>query len=202
VCKREGLVKPEMMNDWMQKSNVVLRGGGLDESPHCYKSLPEVLAAHSNTIRVLHTLTPVGVGQGKPRFSCAILIKRRAGTAICRGISSSVSCIVQREGKTMTRKSVAAAVLFLSFSAVSAFAATWHGTVSDEMCNVKHEAATPADMACAQKCFKMGSPAVLIVDGKVFKIANQDAVKDVVGHKVVVTGTLTGDTIHIDKLKS
>jgi len=61
VCKREGLVKPEMMNDWMQQSNVVLRGGGLDESPHCYKRLPEVLAAHGSTIRVLHTLTPVGV---------------------------------------------------------------------------------------------------------------------------------------------
>jgi tRNA-splicing ligase RtcB len=61
VCKREGLVKPEMMNDWMQKSNVVLRGGGLDESPHCYKRLPEVLEAHGETIRILHTLTPLGV---------------------------------------------------------------------------------------------------------------------------------------------
>ncbi len=54
-------MKPEMRNDWMQQSNVVLRGGGLDESPHCYKRLPEVLAAHGSTIRVLHTLTPVGV---------------------------------------------------------------------------------------------------------------------------------------------
>ena len=61
ACKREGLVKPEMMNDWLQKSNVVLKGGGLDESPHCYKRLPEVLAAHASTIRILHTLTPVGV---------------------------------------------------------------------------------------------------------------------------------------------
>ena len=61
ACKREGLVKPEMMNDWMQKSNVVLRGGGLDESPHCYKRLPHVLAAHGSTINILHTLTPVGV---------------------------------------------------------------------------------------------------------------------------------------------
>ncbi|WP_263380328.1 hypothetical protein [Granulicella paludicola] len=50
-----------MMHEWMQRSNVVLKGGGLDESPHCYKRLTEVLAAHSNTIRLLHTLTPVGV---------------------------------------------------------------------------------------------------------------------------------------------
>ena len=61
ACKREGLVKPEMMTDWLQRSNVVLRGGGLDESPHCYKRLPEVIAEQGDTVRVLHTLTPVGV---------------------------------------------------------------------------------------------------------------------------------------------
>jgi len=61
VVKREGLIKPEMMQDWLNRSNVVLRGGGLDESPHCYKRLPEVLAAHGDTIRILHTLTPLGV---------------------------------------------------------------------------------------------------------------------------------------------
>lgn len=61
VVKREGLIKPEMMLEWMNRSNVVLRGGGVDESPHCYKRLPEVLAAHGDTIRVLHTLTPLGV---------------------------------------------------------------------------------------------------------------------------------------------
>ena len=45
----------------MHKSDVVLRGGGLDESPHCYKRLPEVLAANGATIRILHTFSPVGV---------------------------------------------------------------------------------------------------------------------------------------------
>ena len=61
VCKRKGLVKPEMMEGWLNRANVVLRGGGLDESPDCYKRLPEVLAAHGSTIRILHTLTPLGV---------------------------------------------------------------------------------------------------------------------------------------------
>jgi tRNA-splicing ligase RtcB len=61
VVKREGLVKPEMMEGWLQRANVVLRGGGLDESPDCYKRLPQVLAAHGDTIRILHTLTPLGV---------------------------------------------------------------------------------------------------------------------------------------------
>ncbi|HWG16990.1 MAG TPA: RtcB family protein [Acidobacteriaceae bacterium] len=61
VVKREGLVKPEMMQGWLNRANVVLRGGGLDESPDCYKRLREVLAEHSESIRVLHTLTPLGV---------------------------------------------------------------------------------------------------------------------------------------------
>jgi tRNA-splicing ligase RtcB len=40
---------------------IELRGGGPDEAPECYKRLPDVLAAHEGTIRVLHTLRPIGV---------------------------------------------------------------------------------------------------------------------------------------------
>ena len=36
-------------------------GAGTDESPHCYKRLPEVLAHHAETVPVLHTLRPIGV---------------------------------------------------------------------------------------------------------------------------------------------
>ena len=36
-----------------------LRGAGLDESPHCYKRLPDLMEDHSASIVVLHTLTPV-----------------------------------------------------------------------------------------------------------------------------------------------
>ncbi len=61
AVKREGLIKPAMMQEWLTRSNVVLHGGGVDESPHCYKRLDEVLAAHGETIRVLHALTPLGV---------------------------------------------------------------------------------------------------------------------------------------------
>ena len=34
---------------------------GTDESTHCYKRLPEVLEAYRGTIRILHTLDPIGV---------------------------------------------------------------------------------------------------------------------------------------------
>lgn len=56
-----GDVSREMMENWVRKKNVVLRGAGTDESPHCYKRLPEVLEHHADTIRILHTLTPLGV---------------------------------------------------------------------------------------------------------------------------------------------
>ena len=46
---------------WLKRANVELRGAGLDESPDCYKRLPEVLAEHGDSIKILHTLTPVGV---------------------------------------------------------------------------------------------------------------------------------------------
>ena len=58
---RPGKVTRAMMRGWLERANVELRGAGLDESPDCYKRLSEVLAEHGQTIRVLHTLTPVGV---------------------------------------------------------------------------------------------------------------------------------------------
>ena len=38
---------------------MILRGGGLDESPHVYRRLPEVLTAQGATVEVLHTLRPL-----------------------------------------------------------------------------------------------------------------------------------------------
>ena len=56
-----GRVSPEMMQAWVREKGVVLRGGGLDESPHVYRRLPEVLAAQGETIEVLHVLRPLVV---------------------------------------------------------------------------------------------------------------------------------------------
>lgn len=57
----DGKVSREMMQDWVKRAGVELRGAGVDESPHCYKRLSEVLDFHKSTLRVLHTLTPIGV---------------------------------------------------------------------------------------------------------------------------------------------
>jgi tRNA-splicing ligase RtcB (3'-phosphate/5'-hydroxy nucleic acid ligase) len=57
--KSPGKVSWEMLRDWVGARGVILRGGGLDESPHAYRRLPEVIAAQGNTVRVIHTLTPL-----------------------------------------------------------------------------------------------------------------------------------------------
>jgi tRNA-splicing ligase RtcB (3'-phosphate/5'-hydroxy nucleic acid ligase) len=54
-----GRVTAEMMKEWIDAKGVILRGGGLDESPHVYRRLPEVLAAQEGTVEVLHTLRPL-----------------------------------------------------------------------------------------------------------------------------------------------
>ena len=45
----------------LRERGIVLVGGGADEAPEVYKRLPDVLAAHGDTIRVKHTLRPLGV---------------------------------------------------------------------------------------------------------------------------------------------
>lgn len=59
--KSDGLISQEMMHDWLKEKGVQLRGAGLDEAPQAYRRLPDVLKCHGNTIKILHTLTPLGV---------------------------------------------------------------------------------------------------------------------------------------------
>jgi tRNA-splicing ligase RtcB (3'-phosphate/5'-hydroxy nucleic acid ligase) len=56
---RPGRITWEMLHDWIARRGVVLRGGGLDEAPHVYRRLPDVLAAQAGTIDVVHSLRPV-----------------------------------------------------------------------------------------------------------------------------------------------
>jgi tRNA-splicing ligase RtcB (3'-phosphate/5'-hydroxy nucleic acid ligase) len=54
-----GKVSWEMVTEWLGPRGVILRGGGLDEAPHAYRRLPEVLEAQGDTIRVVHRLRPI-----------------------------------------------------------------------------------------------------------------------------------------------
>jgi len=59
--RRDGLVRHDEMMKWVADRRVELRGGDVDEAPQAYRRLPEVLGAHAGTIRILHTLRPIGV---------------------------------------------------------------------------------------------------------------------------------------------
>jgi tRNA-splicing ligase RtcB (3'-phosphate/5'-hydroxy nucleic acid ligase) len=62
----EEQLKPGVV-DWpavqarLRGQGIVLIGGGADEAPEVYKRLPEVLDAHAGSIRIKHTLRPLGV---------------------------------------------------------------------------------------------------------------------------------------------
>jgi tRNA-splicing ligase RtcB len=58
---KPGLVDWPAVQQRLRDKGIVLRGGGADEAPEVYKRLPDVLAAHAGSIRVRHTLRPLGV---------------------------------------------------------------------------------------------------------------------------------------------
>jgi len=80
-------------------------------------------------------------------------------------------------------------------------AQTMNGWVSDSKCAAK--GANAAAEACTKKCIEAGAAPVVVTDKdqKVLQIDNPDAVKGHYGHHVAVTGTVTGDKIHVDSLK-
>jgi tRNA-splicing ligase RtcB (3'-phosphate/5'-hydroxy nucleic acid ligase) len=58
----------EEMDAWLKARGVTLIGADLDESPMAYRRLPQVLAHHAGTVKVLHTLRPFAVamaGEGE-----------------------------------------------------------------------------------------------------------------------------------------
>jgi tRNA-splicing ligase RtcB (3'-phosphate/5'-hydroxy nucleic acid ligase) len=62
-----GMVSKDMMMEWVNGKCVELRGADVDESPHCYKRLDEVLKHHADSIKILHTLVPIGVAMADRR---------------------------------------------------------------------------------------------------------------------------------------
>jgi hypothetical protein len=84
--------------------------------------------------------------------------------------------------------------------AIAGFAGDFNGYIIDEMCSAKP--AMKGNEACARKCLKGGSPAVLLTaDAKVYKLDDQAKAVEHAGHKVIVTGKLDGDTIKIESIK-
>ena len=97
----------------------------------------------------------------------------------------------------------------LLFAAPLAAEQTWTGQISDSMCKAKHEEAAEgqgkmADRDCTISCVRGGSKFVLLADGKVFQIANQDQ-KDLAtyaGQVVKMSGELKDDAITVATIEA
>jgi hypothetical protein len=97
---------------------------------------------------------------------------------------------------------IAVTALSLSLATAGALAQSFKGVVSDAMCAQNPAKASRADhAACAQKCIKAGSPAVLIVGSKVYKVSNPDKLDPFAGKTVIVDGTLTDGTLTVKSVK-
>jgi hypothetical protein len=101
------------------------------------------------------------------------------------------------------KKFLAVSIVSLSFLSVSAMAETFHGVVSDSMCahNDIAKASTAGHAECAKKCIGMGSPAVLIVGTKIYKVSNAKKLDAFAGKTVTVDGSVAGDTITVASVK-
>lgn len=55
----EGLINEDEMRKTMADQGLLLYGAGADEAPQVYRKLEDVLNFHKDSVRVLHTLTPL-----------------------------------------------------------------------------------------------------------------------------------------------
>ena len=92
---------------------------------------------------------------------------------------------------------------FLTVASVSfaSPAQTVNGWVSDSKCGVK--GANAGAEACTKKCIEAGAAPVVVTDKdqKVLAVDNPDALKGHEGHHIAVTGSMKGDSIHVDSMK-
>ena len=93
---------------------------------------------------------------------------------------------------------LAAGILAAALFGFSADKTTLTGVVSDSHCGAKHAAASDAAATCVGKCVAGGASYVLVADGKVYQVDNQDKFKDLAGKSVKVTGTVEGDKVAVE----
>jgi hypothetical protein len=97
-------------------------------------------------------------------------------------------------------KKITAVALLSMGLAASVMAADFTGFVQDAKCS--KIPAMKGNSACSVKCITGGEPAVLVMpDGTIYKIANQDKITASAGKNVTVTGDLKGDTITVASVK-
>ena len=89
--------------------------------------------------------------------------------------------------------------------AVSCFAGTWTGQISDSSCGASHAKMTGAKKTnrdCTLACIKNGSKYVFVSAGSVYQIDNQSFadLQKRAGQTVELTGDMKGDTVTVSKI--
>lgn len=104
---------------------------------------------------------------------------------------------------------IVAVLLIATPSFTLAAEQSWTGKIADSACGAKHEEAAEgqgvmADRDCTLACVRGGSKYVLVADGKVFQIANQDKTELAThaGRAVKMTGELKGNAITVSKIET
>ena len=108
----EEQLKPGVV-DWpavqarLREQGIVLVGGGADEAPEVYKRLPDVLAAHGGSIRVKHTLRPLGVAMaGRDVHAMRRIPTTRIETAIVTPASAARRTLRSTDREAADRRSL------------------------------------------------------------------------------------------------
>ena len=92
-------------------------------------------------------------------------------------------------------------LLAIGSTAMAAEKSRWTGWISDAKCAAN--GAKAPHKGCAIKCVESGQAMVFVAeDKKVYKLQGSEKVKSLVGDKVVLSGSLDGDTITIESAKA
>ena len=80
---------------------------------------------------------------------------------------------------------------------------SFSGVVTDSRCGARHQDSTKSPAECSQMCVRNGSSYVLVDGDKTYVLAgNVNEVSKLAGQRVLVSGTLDGDTLRIGSVHS
>jgi hypothetical protein len=106
----------------------------------------------------------------------------------------------KKKGENLMKRTAGIVLIALFVSGLTAVAAEtgkWTGWLSDAKCAAN--GAKAAHKGCSIKCVDSGQPIVFVQDSdkKIFKLEGAEKVKSLLGDKVVLEGSLRGETITV-----
>ena len=105
--------------------------------------------------------------------------------------------------RTKATSIIALAIGIAGFANAQSGTTTLTGTVTDAMCGAKHMMQGASAAKCTRECVKQGSAYALVVGSKVYTLKGKEAdLNAAAGEAVTVRGTLKGDTLTVESVKS